>query len=201
MGEQWTAAGAGALGVVDLGMAWTLLEEVNINPTIESPELTQDCGNRLLEVPNKTLWAPGPRRKEQWPHKRLTQSWTWVPRRLWLKLGLAVTCCRVGGTECSSACIRPFEGGQHYLPYLHRSLATGQTTGREHSLIHQQKICLKIYWAWPLPSDQDSVSPWVSLSHQESSISLLTLSIRGQTEWKSQSQNINHSDHMDHNLV
>ena len=29
---------------------------------------------------------------------------------------------RVGGTECSSACIGPFEGGHHYLHYLHHSL-------------------------------------------------------------------------------
>ena len=42
MGQQWTAAGSGALGVVDLGMAKALLEEVAINPTIEPPELTQD---------------------------------------------------------------------------------------------------------------------------------------------------------------
>ena len=64
-GQQWTAAGAGALGEADLGMAYALLEEVAINPTIELPELTQDWGNRLLEGTNKTLCTPGPRRKEQ----------------------------------------------------------------------------------------------------------------------------------------
>ena len=37
-------------------------------------ELPQDWGNRLLEGTNKTLCAPGPRRKEQWPHKRLSQT-------------------------------------------------------------------------------------------------------------------------------
>ena len=31
-GQQWTAAGAGALGAVDLGMAQALLEEVTITP-------------------------------------------------------------------------------------------------------------------------------------------------------------------------
>ena len=31
-------------------------------------------GNRLLEGTNKTLGAPGPKRKEQLPHKRLTQN-------------------------------------------------------------------------------------------------------------------------------
>ena len=42
----------------------------------------------------------------------------------------------------------PFEWGRHYLHYLHHSLASGQTTGREHSPTHRQKIGLKIYWAW-----------------------------------------------------
>ena len=31
-GQQWTAAGAEALGAVDLGMALALLEEIAINP-------------------------------------------------------------------------------------------------------------------------------------------------------------------------
>ena len=79
----------------------------------------------------------------------------------------------------------PLEGGRHYL---HHSLVSGQTTGREHSPTHQQKIGLKIYWAWPYPSEQDPVFPSVSLSHQEASISLLSFSIREQTEWKPQSQ-------------
>ena len=42
MGQQWTAAGAGALGAADLAVAEALLEEVAINPTTEPPELTQD---------------------------------------------------------------------------------------------------------------------------------------------------------------
>ena len=52
-GQQWPAAGAGALGASDLGMALALLEEVAINPTTEPPE--QDCGNRLLEGTSRTL--------------------------------------------------------------------------------------------------------------------------------------------------
>ena len=56
---------------------------------------------------------------------------------------------------------------------------------------HQQKIRLKIYGAWPHPSEQDPVSPSVSLCHQEASISLLSFSIRGQTKWKPQSQKSN----------
>ena len=38
----------------------------------------------------------------------------------------------------------PFEEGQHYLHYLHHSLASGQTR-QEHSPTHQQKIGLKVY--------------------------------------------------------
>ena len=41
-GQEWPAAGAGALGAADLSIAQALLEEVTINPTIEPPELTQD---------------------------------------------------------------------------------------------------------------------------------------------------------------
>ena len=107
------------------------------------PELIQDWGDRLLEGTNKTLCSPGPRTKEQWHQKRLTQTCLWVSRSLWWRRGSAVACCRVGGTECSSACMGHFEGGHHYLHYLHHSLVSGQTTGREHSPAHQQKNWIK----------------------------------------------------------
>ena len=55
----------------------------------------------------------------------------------------------------------------------------------------------KLNWAWPCPPDQDPVLPIANLSHQEASTSLLSLSIRGQTEWKPQSQKTNQTDHMD----
>ena len=38
-----------------------------------------------------------------------------------------------------------FEGGRHHLRCRHHSLASGQTTGREHSPTHQQKTGFKIY--------------------------------------------------------
>ena len=140
-------------------------------------------------------------RRKQWPHKRLTETCLWVSRSLQQKCGPAVACCRVGSTECSSVCTGPFGGSHHYLHYLHHSLASDQITGREHSPALQQKIGLKIYWEWPRPSQQDPVFPSVSLSHQEASISLLTFSIRGQTDWKPQSQETNQSDHVDHSFV
>ena len=40
----------------------------------------------------------------------------------------------------------------------------------------------------------------LSLSPQEAFTSLLSFSIRGQTDWKPQSQKTSHSDHMDHSL-
>ena len=63
-GQQWTATRTGALGAADLGMAYSLLEEVAINPTIELPELTQDWEIDSWRAQTETC-APGPRRKEQ----------------------------------------------------------------------------------------------------------------------------------------
>ena len=56
-------------------------------------------------------------------------------------------------------------GSQNYCHYPYHNLASGQTTGREHSPIHQQKVGLKIYWAWPCPPEQEPVFSTASLSH------------------------------------
>ena len=70
----------------------------------------------------------------------LTMNVKESPAEAWVSGGL-----RQGwGTECSSACMGPFEGGYHYLHYLHHSLTSGQTTWREHSPDDQQKIGLNI---------------------------------------------------------
>ena len=163
-------------------------------------ELAQDWGNRFSQGTIKTLCASGPSRKEQWPHKRLSQTCLWASRSLQRRHRSAVLCCRVRALS-AAAWTGTFEGGFHYLHYLHHSLVSGQTIGREHSPAYQQKIGLKIYWAWPCPSEQDPVSHSVSLSHQEASISPLSFSIRGQIGWKPQSQKTNQTDHMDHSLV
>ena len=54
MGQQWSATGTGALGT---GMAYVLLEEVTINPTIELPELTRDWEIDSCRAP---IMASGP---------------------------------------------------------------------------------------------------------------------------------------------
>ena len=101
----------------------------------------------------------------------------WWPATQWRALTVAV-------------CLGPLEGG-YYLHYIHHGLLSGQITGREHSPTYQQIIGLKIYWAWPRPSEQDPVSPTVSLWNQDASINLLFSSLRGQTEWNLQSQKTN----------
>ena len=92
------------------------------------------------------------------------------------------TCCRVGGTECSTKFMGTFKWGHHYFHYLHHNLDSGQITEREHCLALQKKIGLKIYWTWPNPAEQNHFP--LSLSHQEASISLISLSNRRQIDWK-----------------
>ena len=60
---------------------------------------------------------------------------------VWVGSGLL----QVRGTKCDSVCTEPFEGGRHYLHFLHHSLVSGQTTGGEQSPTHRQKVGLKIY--------------------------------------------------------
>ena len=136
--------------------------------------------------------------RTQRPHRDWART---VSVRLLWRYRSAVAHYRVGCTEWCSACMGPFEGCHHCLHYLHHSLVSGQTTGREHSPARQQKIGLKIYWPWPHPSEQDPVSSTVSLPHQEASISLTALSLRGLTELKPQLQKTNQTDFMDHSLV
>ena len=152
-----------------------------------------------------------------WPYRRQARTLEWVAISFsnawkWKVKVKSFSRVRPSGTPWTAAFQAPpsmgFSRQEYwsgvplpYLNYLHHSLAPGPTTRREHSPAHQQKIRLKIYWAWSHPSEQDPVSPSVSLSHQEASISLLPLSIRGQTEWKPQSQKTKQTDHMYHSLV
>ena len=102
-------------------LGYDLLEEVPINPTTEVPELTQDWETDSWRAQTEPC-APGPRRKEQQPQKRQTQTCSGVSRSLQQRRGSVVACCRTGGTECSG----PFERGCHYPRYLHHSLAPGK---------------------------------------------------------------------------
>ena len=124
MGQQGTATGTGDLGAADLGMAYTLLEEVAINPAIELPELTQDGKTDSWRAQTEPCVHQDPGERSSDP-TRLTQTCSGVSRSLQQRCGLAVACCRAGDTEYSSACVEPFEGDCHYH-YLHHSLAPGK---------------------------------------------------------------------------
>ena len=100
---------------------------------------------------------------------------------------------------------------QQLVAVLEFSQKMREHIGREHIPTHQQKIGLKIHWAWPCPSKQDPDSPTsnpchreactTSSCHQEASAILSSLSSRRQTEWQPQLQKTNQTDHLDHNLV
>ena len=96
-------------------------------------------------------------RRKQSPHSIPPPFW---PREiLGQRHGSAVACCRVWDTECSSVCMGSFEGGHHYLHYLHHSLASGQAKVRKHSSAHWWKTGLRICWKWPRPSEKTQFPP------------------------------------------
>ena len=115
-------------GVLQGQGLWVKQTWVTFNSTTETPELTQDWGNRLLEDTNKSLCM----------HARTQEKGAVTPQETDpdlpvsvqespVRRGSVVACCRAGGTECSSACMGPVEGGGHYPHYLHHSLAPGVT--------------------------------------------------------------------------
>ena len=89
----------------------------------------------------------------------------------------------------------------HVLGAVFSPSASGQTTGREHSLTYQEKTGSKIYWAWPRSPEKDPVFLIASPSHQEACTSLSSSFMRRQTEWKTQSQKTNQTDPMDYDLA
>ena len=53
-------------------------------------DIPQEWENRFLEGTNKSLSTPGSRRKEQWSHKRPSQSCLWVSTNFWQSHELTV---------------------------------------------------------------------------------------------------------------
>ena len=125
-------------------MAYPFLEEIAINPPYFSQNLHR-TGKQILGGHKQNLVCT-----------RIQEKGVLTPQETNPDLPVSVqeslVEAWVGGgllqgweAECSSVCLGPFEGGRHYLHYLHHSLASGQITGREHSPALQQKIGLKIY--------------------------------------------------------
>ena len=146
---------------------------------------------RLLRSINKTHMHQHPRERSSYP----TRDWA---RLAWECLGVSGRGMGwqwpAAGSGSSAAAV--LGGTVCWNKYLWRisPLPLPQSTGRKHIPTHQQKVWLKIYWAWPCPPEQDLVC-------KEACTSLLSSSIREQTEWKPQSQNTNQNNHIDHNFV
>ena len=66
------AAGTGALGAADRGVALALSEEVTTDPAIELPELTQDWETHSWRA-QQNLVCTRTRGKEEQPHRRWPQ--------------------------------------------------------------------------------------------------------------------------------
>ena len=85
----------------------------------------------------------------------------WVCRSLRWRLGSAVACCRVGAL---SAAVPACDLLKKVTLIFITSIIVWPQIKQQGSVwsSHQQKIGLKVYWAWPHPSEQDPVSPSVS---------------------------------------
>ena len=101
MGQQWPAAGAGALGAADLGIAKVFLEEVTINPTIESQNLHGTGETDSWKAQTKPVCIRT-REKGTVISQETDPDCPCMSRSLWQRHGLAVACCRIRGTECGS---------------------------------------------------------------------------------------------------
>ena len=134
-------------------MMYYLQENHNLNRTART---YTGLGKQTLRGQKQNLVQPGPRRKEWWPQKRLTQTCPWVSRSLWGRHGLTVAGWRVGGTECLP--------GTFWRRLQLSSLSPPEFGLRSNNREGTQprpstENGLKIYWVWPRPSEQDPVSP------------------------------------------
>ena len=120
----------------------------------------------LLEGTHKVVCTSGPRGKEQWPHRRLNQTYLLVLDGLLQRSGTTVTHCGDKDTGCRSS-------GKYTLAWALPESAISPTkepmssgaglppakkpTGRELSPMHQQTNRLKFYWALPARATPSSI--------------------------------------------
>ena len=113
----------------DVGGQWDLITE-----------LSEDWRKSLWEGTNKPSAHQDPGERT-WAHQDPQETDPDLPVSVQESLAeawSAVSCCRIGGTECSSVCMDLLKGGRLYLHYHNRSLVSGQTTGN--TAYNQQKI-------------------------------------------------------------
>ena len=86
--------------------------------------------------------------------------------------------------------------------FITSTIVRPQVNNREGTQIHPStKTWIKDFLSIAPLIRTRARSPSVSLSYQEASISLLSFSIRGQTDWKPKSQKTKQYNHMDHEWV
>ena len=112
----------------------------------------------LLEGTPKVVCVPGPKGKEQWPHRKLNQTHLLVLEGLLQRQGMAVAHGRDRDTGSRSSgkyslvwalpesAISPTTEPVASTAWLPQ---TKQPTGRELKPTHQQTSGLKFYWALP----------------------------------------------------
>ena len=162
-------------------------------------ELAQDWGNRFSQGTIKTLCASGPSRKEQWPHKRLSQTGLWVSRSFWQRRGSTVACHGVGALDTpvlAQSIGRTLPLLPLPLPYF--GLRANYREGTQPNPSRKN-------WIKDLQSMAPLIKARPRICHSQPLLSgsfhkLLSLPIRGQTEWKPQWQKTNQTDHLDHSL-
>ena len=82
-------------------------------------------GSELLAVTNRASCTRTKEKGAVTPQETdpdLAVSVQESPAEAWVSMA----CCRPGGTECCSVYMGSFEGGRHYLHYLHHDLAPGK---------------------------------------------------------------------------
>ena len=163
----------------------TLPTKVRLVKAMVFPVVVYGCESWTIKKKKqkKNLVRTTTWRKEQWPHKRLRQTylceclgvsgrgmgWQWPASG-----SGSLTTAVLGGVGCW---YKPFWRRSTLLPLPRHCLASGETAGREHSPTHQQKIGLKTFWIWPCPPEQDPVFPTASPSHQEGKLNKLITGI------------------------
>ena len=124
--------------------------------------------------------APGPRRKGQHPHKRLTQTCPRVSRSLQWRRVWTVACCRVGGTECGSAWDLLKEV---IIIFITSTIVWPQVNNREGTQPYPStENWIKVLLSKALPIRTKPSFPLSQSLYQEASISLLSFSVRGQID-------------------
>ena len=143
------------------------------------------------------MCAPGPRRKEQWPHKRLTQTCPWVSRSLWWRgwpaPGLGALKVAVCAWDPLKEVTFIFIISTIVWPQVNNREGTQPQPLTENWIKDLLSMTLPIRTRFSFPPSQ---------SHPSRSFrSLLSSSVGRQTDWKTLSQKNNQSDLWDHSLV